>query len=74
MVIAKFVAVVILGYFLGSIPIGYLLTRRRANVDVTAYGSGKTGTTNVLRTAGRKLAALVGTLDLFKGVDIRGFH
>jgi glycerol-3-phosphate acyltransferase PlsY len=68
MMIAKFVAVVILGYLLGSIPIGYLLARRQANVDVTDYGSGKTGMTNVLRTAGRKSAALVGTLDLLKGV------
>jgi glycerol-3-phosphate acyltransferase PlsY len=68
MMIAKFAAVLVMGYLIGSIPIGYLLTRRRANVDVTAYGSGKTGMTNVLRTVGRKSAALVGTLDLFKGV------
>jgi glycerol-3-phosphate acyltransferase PlsY len=68
MMIAKFAAVLVMGYLIGSIPIGYLLARRRANVDVTAYGSGKTGMTNVLRTAGRKSAALVGTLDLFKGV------
>jgi glycerol-3-phosphate acyltransferase PlsY len=68
MMIAKFAAVVILGYLLGSIPIGYLLTRRRAKVDVTAYGSGKVGATNVLRTAGNKSAAVVGTLDLLKGV------
>jgi glycerol-3-phosphate acyltransferase PlsY len=68
MMIAKFVAVVILGYLLGSIPVGYLLARRHAKVDVTQYGSGKVGMTNVLRTAGRKSAALVGTLDLIKGV------
>lgn len=68
MMIAKFVAVVVLGYLLGSIPIGYLLTKRQAKVDVTQYGSGKTGTTNVLRTAGRKSAAMVAALDLLKGV------
>jgi glycerol-3-phosphate acyltransferase PlsY len=68
MMMAKFAAVVILGYLLGSIPIGYLLTRHQAKVDVTAYGSGKVGATNVLRTAGRKSAAMVGTLDLLKGV------
>jgi glycerol-3-phosphate acyltransferase PlsY len=66
--LAKFVAVVVLGYLLGSIPIGYLMTKRQAKVDVTAYGSGKTGTTNVLRTAGRRSAALVAALDLLKGV------
>jgi glycerol-3-phosphate acyltransferase PlsY len=68
MMIAKFAAVVVLGYLLGSIPIGYLMARRQAKVDVTQYGSGKTGTTNVLRTAGRKSAALVATMDLLKGV------
>jgi glycerol-3-phosphate acyltransferase PlsY len=68
MMLAKFAAVVILGYLLGSIPIGYLLTKRQAKVDVTQFGSGKTGTTNVLRTAGRKSAALVATMDLLKGV------
>jgi len=68
MMMAKFAAVVVLGYLLGSIPIGYLLTKRQAKVDVTAYGSGKTGTTNVLRTAGRKSAAMVVTMDLLKGV------
>ena len=68
MMMAKFAAVVILGYLLGSLPIGYWLTRRHAKVDVTAYGSGKIGTTNVLRTAGRKSAVMVGTFDLLKGV------
>jgi glycerol-3-phosphate acyltransferase PlsY len=68
MMIAKFVAVVILGYLLGSIPFGLLLAKRQAKVDVTKYGSGKIGATNVLRTAGRKSAALVAILDILKGM------
>lgn len=68
MMLAKFAAVVIMGYLIGAIPIGYLLTRRQAKVDVTAYGSGKVGATNVLRTAGRKSAALVAGMDIVKGV------
>ncbi len=68
MIIAKFVGVVVLGYLLGSIPVGYLLSRRQAKVDVRKYGSGRTGATNVLRTAGRKWAVLVAALDLIKGV------
>jgi glycerol-3-phosphate acyltransferase PlsY len=68
MMLAKFAAVVIMGYLIGAIPIGYLLTRRKAKVDVTAYGSGKVGATNVLRTAGRKSAALVAGMDILKGV------
>ena len=68
MIIAKFAAVVILGYLLGSIPFGLIISRRKAKVDVRQYGSGKTGATNVLRTAGGKAAALVGSLDALKGV------
>ena len=67
-IIGKFVAVVVLGYLLGSIPFGYILGRRQAKVDVREYGSGRTGATNVLRTAGRKSALLVATLDVVKGV------
>ena len=68
MIIAMFVGVVILGYLLGSIPFGLLISRRQAKVDVREYGSGKTGATNVLRTAGRKSALLVIVLDILKGV------
>ena len=67
MIIAKFVAVVIIGYLLGSIPFGVLIGRRGSRVDVRQYGSGKTGATNVLRTAGKKTAILVASLDLSKG-------
>ena len=68
MIIAKFVAVVVLGYLLGSIPFGLLVAKRWARVDIRQYGSGKIGMTNVLRTAGKKAAAIVLALDLLKGV------
>jgi len=68
MIIAKFVVVVLVGYFLGSIPFGLLISKRIAKVDVRAHGSGKIGATNVLRTAGKKAAALVTGLDVLKGV------
>jgi glycerol-3-phosphate acyltransferase PlsY len=68
MIAAKFVSVIIMGYLLGSIPFGLLIGRRSARVDVRQYGSGKTGATNVLRTAGRKAAAVVALLDVSKGV------
>ncbi len=67
MIIAQYVAAVIIGYLLGSIPSGALIGRRFAKVDVREHGSGKTGATNVLRVAGRKAAALVIGLDLLKG-------
>ena len=68
MIIAKFAAVIILGYLVGSIPFGLLIGKRSAKVDVRQYGSGKTGATNVLRAAGKKAAALVVILDVSKGV------
>ena len=67
MMIAKFVAVVIMGYLLGSIPFGLLFARRQAKLDVRQYGSGKIGATNVLRTAGRRSAVSVAALDVLKG-------
>ncbi|MBA7560280.1 Glycerol-3-phosphate acyltransferase [subsurface metagenome] len=66
-IIVKLVAVVVIGYLLGSIPVGYLLSRRHAKVDVRAHGSGKTGAANVFRTAGRKWGLLVAALDISKG-------
>jgi len=67
MIIAKFVAVVLVGYLLGSIPFGLLISKRSSKVDVRQYGSGKIGATNVLRAAGRKAAAVVVVLDVSKG-------
>ena len=68
MIIAKFAAVVIIGYLLGSIPFGVLIGRRSARVDIREFGSGKIGATNVLRMVGRKAAVAVASLDLLKGV------
>ncbi len=55
-------------YVLGSIPWGFLIGMAVKGVDIRQYGSGKTGTSNVLRTAGGKFAALALALDLSKGL------
>jgi len=68
MIIAKFVAVVIMGYLVGSIPFGILVGKLSARVDVRQHGSGRMGATNVLRTAGKKAAVVVAALDMSKGV------
>lgn len=60
------VGVVVVGYVLGSIPIGFLLVRQLYGVDVRDVGSGRTGGTNVLRAAGRKAALVVVLLDVLK--------
>jgi len=67
-IVAKFIAVIVVGYLLGSIPFGVLVGKRMAKADVRQHGSGKMGATNVLRTAGRKAAAVVAILDLLKGM------
>ena len=60
-------AAVALGYLLGSIPFGYLLTRAAGLGDVRNVGSGNIGATNVLRTGHKGLAALTLLLDALKG-------
>src|SRR3972149_3570319 len=64
---ARLLAIVLVGYLLGSIPFGLLLTKKIAKVDIRNYGSGKIGSTNVLRTAGKKVAAIALILDGLKG-------
>jgi glycerol-3-phosphate acyltransferase PlsY len=54
-------------YLLGSLPFGLWLARSEG-VDLRATGSGNIGATNVLRTTGRLLAAVVVALDSAKGV------
>lgn len=61
------VAAFLLGYLLGSVPWGVLLTRLAGAGDVRAIGSGNIGATNVLRTGRRGLAAATLALDLLKG-------
>jgi acyl phosphate:glycerol-3-phosphate acyltransferase len=56
-----------LGYFLGSVPFGLLLTRLAGLGDVRQIGSGNIGATNVLRTGRRGLAAATLLLDAAKG-------
>jgi glycerol-3-phosphate acyltransferase PlsY len=55
-----------LGYLLGSIPFGLLLTRLAGKGDLRAIGSGNIGATNVLRTGSKPLAALTLVLDCLK--------
>lgn len=63
----QYLAALLVGYLLGSIPVGVVVSRLTAKVDVRDYGSGMTGTTNVLRTAGRKAAVMVVAGDMLKG-------
>ena len=55
------------GYLLGSIPFGLLLTRLAGKGDIRDIGSGNIGATNVLRTGAKGLAAATLVLDAVKG-------
>ena len=57
----------LLGYALGSIPFGLLLTRVAGGGDIRSIGSGNIGATNVLRTGRKGMAALTLILDMLKG-------
>ena len=57
----------IVGYLLGSIPFGLVITRAAGLGDVRGIGSGNIGATNVLRTGRKGLAGLTFLLDALKG-------
>jgi len=57
-----------LGYLLGSIPFGFIITRLAGLGDVRKIGSGNIGATNVLRTGNKWAAALTLVLDAGKGL------
>src|SRR5712671_1086257 len=57
----------VIGYLLGSIPFGLILTRLAGTQDIRSIGSGNIGATNVLRTGHKGLAAATLLGDTFKG-------
>lgn len=61
------ISALLLGYLLGSIPFGLLLTKMAGGGDIRDIGSGNIGATNVLRTGRKGIAALTLLLDLLKG-------
>lgn len=58
----------VIGYAIGSVQFGLIVGRITRGVDIREFGSGATGTTNVIRTSGAKAGALVMVLDIGKGV------
>jgi acyl phosphate:glycerol-3-phosphate acyltransferase len=57
----------LLGYVLGSIPFAYIAGKVIRGIDLRQHGSGNLGATNVYRTLGAKVAAVVFVLDTLKG-------
>jgi glycerol-3-phosphate acyltransferase PlsY len=65
--IGIYLLAILVGYLLGSIPFGLLLTRFAGTEDLRSIGSGNIGATNVLRTGRKGLAAATLACDLLKG-------
>lgn len=63
-----YIVMIPVGYLLGALPFGLILGKLFGGVDVREYGSGKTGMTNVLRTAGIPAALLSLAFDMGKAV------
>jgi len=64
---AYWLIALVIGYLLGSIPVGFLVVRLSRGLDVRGVGSGRTGGTNVLRAAGWGAAVATGLGDALKG-------
>ena len=65
---ATYIIVSILAYFIGSISFSVIFSRKFAGFDVREKGSGNAGSTNVLRTVGKRAAILTLICDVLKGV------
>ncbi len=65
---ASYIIVSIIAYLLGSISFSVIFSKKFAGIDVRTQGSGNAGSTNVLRTVGKKAAALTLLCDCLKGI------
>ena len=65
---ATYIIIGIIAYLIGSINFSIIISRKMAGFDVRQKGSGNAGTTNVLRTVGKKAALLTLVCDILKGV------
>lgn len=64
----NYIIILIIAYLLGNISTSYIIAKRLAGVDIRTQGSGNAGSTNVLRTLGKKAGAMTFIGDLLKGI------
>ena len=65
---ATYIIVAIIAYVIGSINFSVLISKKMAGFDVREKGSGNAGTTNMLRSVGKKAAVITLLCDILKGV------
>ena len=66
--IAYYIVIAVIAYLIGSISFSVIFSKKMAGFDVREKGSGNAGSTNVLRTVGKKAAALTLICDILKGI------
>jgi acyl phosphate:glycerol-3-phosphate acyltransferase len=62
------VITIVISFLFGSIPTGYLITKKMCGIDIRTKGSGNIGSTNVKRIVGTKVAIITQSIDVLKGV------
>ena len=65
---ATYIIVAVIAYLIGSISFSVIISKKMAGFDVREKGSGNAGSTNVLRTVGKKAALITLVCDILKGV------
>ncbi|MGN1270302.1 MAG: glycerol-3-phosphate 1-O-acyltransferase PlsY [Clostridia bacterium] len=65
---ATYIIVAIIAYLIGSVNFSVIISKKMAGFDVREKGSGNAGSTNVLRTVGKKAAIITLICDILKGV------
>lgn len=65
---ASYIIVAVIAYLIGSVNFSVILSKKMAGFDVREKGSGNAGSTNMLRSVGKKAAALTLLCDILKGV------
>lgn len=65
---ATYIVVAIIAYLIGSVNFSVIISKKMAGFDVREKGSGNAGTTNMLRTVGKKAAAITLICDILKGI------
>ena len=65
---AVYIIVAVIAYLIGSVNFSVLISKKMAGFDVREKGSGNAGTTNMLRSVGKKAAAITLICDILKGV------
>ena len=67
---AAYIIIALIAYAIGSVNFSVIISKKMAGFDVREKGSGNAGSTNVLRTVGKKAAAITLVCDILKGVVV----